>query len=215
MGRVKVCAAASSRATQHSVCTSSLIQTMASYQVFQQTAFCLRGPWLVGSEAGDGTLSGQPTKLSNPRLHEAVLSCLAGGVGGAMWQIWISSWKEADTYDLYHSSLAGESWPWDQLSIKMLLVIKVIPMSLLILPDLIHSGGISSLGHTLDLHISKNHLLSVTLNQSKSYLQDLSKDVDFQVTVESLALAPQGYRPLTHSPQPITGFYNSPKNPQT
>ena len=114
-----------------------------------------------------------------------------------------------------HSSLAGESWPWDQLSIKRLLVVKVFPMSLLILPDLIHSRGISSLGHTLDLHISKNCLLSITLNQSKAYLQDLSKDVDFQVTAETLALAPQGYRPLTHLPRPINWFCNSPKNPQT
>ena len=79
--------------------------------------------------------------------------------------------------------------------------------------DLIHSGGISSLGHTLDLHISKNHLLSSTLKQSKSYLRDLSKDVDFQVTAEALALAPQGYRPLTHSPRPKNWFWNSPKNP--
>lgn len=59
--------------------------------------------------------------------------------------------------------------------------------------DLIHSEGISSRGHTLDLHISKNHLLSSTS-------KDLSKDVDFHVTAEALALAPQGYRPLTHSP---------------
>ena len=101
MGTGRVCAAASSRATQHPVCTSSLHQTMTSYQVFQQTSFWVRGLWLEGSEAGDGTLSGQPIKLSNSRLHEAVLSCLAGGVGGAMWQIWTSSWKEADTYHLH------------------------------------------------------------------------------------------------------------------
>ena len=46
-------------------------------------ADCLlpEGPVAGGSEAGEGTLSGQPIKLSNPRLHEAVLSCLAGGVG--------------------------------------------------------------------------------------------------------------------------------------
>ncbi|KAJ8777224.1 hypothetical protein J1605_014607 [Eschrichtius robustus] len=47
------------------------------------------------------------------------------------------------------------------------------------LPDMAHLEGTSSLGHTLDLHISNSHLVSLTLNQYKAYLQDLVKDMDF------------------------------------
>ena len=58
-------------------------------------------------------------------------------------------------------------------------MVKVVPMCLNTLPDMAHLEGTSSLGHTLDLHISNSHLLSLTLNQYKAYLQDLVKDMDF------------------------------------
>ncbi|KAB0392840.1 hypothetical protein E2I00_008265, partial [Balaenoptera physalus] len=42
------------------------------------------------------------------------------------------------------------SWSQDQLSVKRLLVVKVVPMCLNTLPDMAHLEGTSSLGHTLD-----------------------------------------------------------------
>lgn len=63
-------------------------------QVFQQTIFCPGGLRLVGSEAGDRTLPGQPITLPDPGVSltdrgvtgyvKRVLSCLGGGL--ALWQ---------------------------------------------------------------------------------------------------------------------------------
>eukprot|EP00069_Balaena_mysticetus_P009728 bmy_06371T0 len=63
-------------------------------QVFQQTVFCPGGLRLVGSEAGDRTLPGQPIRLPDPAASltdrgvtgyvQRVLSCLGGGL--ALWR---------------------------------------------------------------------------------------------------------------------------------
>ena len=63
-------------------------------QVFQQTVSCLNGLRLVGSEAGDRTLSGQPMPLPEPGAFltdrgvvgyvSRVLSSLGGGL--ALWR---------------------------------------------------------------------------------------------------------------------------------
>ncbi|VTJ66778.1 Hypothetical predicted protein [Marmota monax] len=63
-------------------------------QVFQKTIFCPGGLRLVGSEAGDRTLSGQPITLPDPGVSltdrgvmgyvKRVLSCLGGGL--ALWR---------------------------------------------------------------------------------------------------------------------------------
>ena len=63
-------------------------------QVFQQTVFCPGGLRLVGSEAGDRMLPGQPIRLPDPAASladksvtdyvQCVLSCLGGGL--ALWR---------------------------------------------------------------------------------------------------------------------------------
>ncbi|XP_040108192.1 interferon regulatory factor 3 isoform X2 [Oryx dammah] len=63
-------------------------------QVFQQTVFCPGGLRLVGSEAGDRMLPGQPIRLPDPAASltdksvtdyvQRVLSCLGGGL--ALWR---------------------------------------------------------------------------------------------------------------------------------
>ncbi|XP_006080150.2 interferon regulatory factor 3 isoform X1 [Bubalus bubalis] len=63
-------------------------------QVFQQTVFCPGGLRLVGSEAGDRMLPGQPIRLPDPAVSltdksvtdyvQRVLSCLGGGL--ALWR---------------------------------------------------------------------------------------------------------------------------------
>nr|ACC60989.1 interferon regulatory factor 3 [Marmota monax] len=63
-------------------------------QVFQKTIFCPGGLRLVGSEAGDRTLPGQPITLPDPGVSltdrgvmgyvKRVLSCLGGGL--ALWR---------------------------------------------------------------------------------------------------------------------------------
>nr|XP_020741254.1 interferon regulatory factor 3 [Odocoileus virginianus texanus] len=63
-------------------------------QVFQQTVFCPGGLRLVGSEAGDRMLPGQPIQLPDPTASltdqsvtsyvQRVLSCLGGGL--ALWR---------------------------------------------------------------------------------------------------------------------------------
>ncbi|XP_061245029.1 interferon regulatory factor 3 isoform X2 [Bos javanicus] len=63
-------------------------------QVFQQTVFCPGGLRLVGSEAGDRMLPGQPIRLPDPATSltdksvtdyvQRVLSCLGGGL--ALWR---------------------------------------------------------------------------------------------------------------------------------
>ncbi|XP_007112499.1 interferon regulatory factor 3 isoform X2 [Physeter macrocephalus] len=63
-------------------------------QVLQQTVFCPGGLRLVGSEAGDRTLPGQPVRLPDPAASltdrgvtdyvQRVLSCLGGGL--ALWK---------------------------------------------------------------------------------------------------------------------------------
>lgn len=79
-------------------------------QVFQQTVFCPNGLRLVGSEAGDGTLPGQPVILPDPGAFltdrgvvgyvRRVLSSLGGGL--ALWRagqwLWAQRLGHCHTY---------------------------------------------------------------------------------------------------------------------
>lgn len=79
-------------------------------QVFQQTVFCPNGLRLVGSEAGDGTLPGQPVTLPDPGAFltdrgvvgyvRRVLSSLGGGL--ALWRagqwLWAQRLGHCHTY---------------------------------------------------------------------------------------------------------------------
>lgn len=79
-------------------------------QVFQQTVFCPNGLRLVGSEAGDGTLPGQPVTLPDPGVFltdrgvvgyvRRVLSSLGGGL--ALWRagqwLWAQRLGHCHTY---------------------------------------------------------------------------------------------------------------------
>ncbi|KAF6288223.1 interferon regulatory factor 3 [Rhinolophus ferrumequinum] len=73
----------------------------------------------------------------------------------------------------------GESWPQDQPWTKKLVMVKVIPTCLRALLEMARSGGASSLGNTVDLHISNSQPLTLTSDQYKAYLQDLVEDMDF------------------------------------
>ncbi|XP_039734574.1 interferon regulatory factor 3 isoform X1 [Pteropus medius] len=79
-------------------------------QVFQQTIFCPKGLRLVGSEAGDKALPGQPITLPDPGVSltdkavtgyvKRVLSSLGGGL--ALWragqQLWAQRLGHCHTY---------------------------------------------------------------------------------------------------------------------
>lgn len=79
-------------------------------QVFQQTVFCPRGLRLVASEAGDGTLPGQPIILPDPGVSltdrgvmgyvRRVLSCLGGGLAlcRAGQRLWARRLGHCHTY---------------------------------------------------------------------------------------------------------------------
>ncbi|XP_037675958.1 interferon regulatory factor 3 [Choloepus didactylus] len=79
-------------------------------QTFQQTVFCPRGLRLVGSEAEEQTLPGQPIRLPDPESAltdqgvvgyvRRVLSCLGGGL--ALWRegqrLWARRLGQCHTY---------------------------------------------------------------------------------------------------------------------
>lgn len=79
-------------------------------QVFQQTVFCPRGLRLVGPEAGDSALPGQPIRLPDPGVSltdravmgyvRRVLSSLGGGLalGRAGQQLWAQRLGHCHTY---------------------------------------------------------------------------------------------------------------------
>ncbi|XP_004381699.1 interferon regulatory factor 3 [Trichechus manatus latirostris] len=208
-------------------------------QVFQQAVFCPGGLRLVGSEAANSTLSGQPMLLPDPGMAltdkgatsfvRRVLSSLGGGL--ALWRAgqqlcarrlghchtywamgeellpdgahgpdgevpkdwegvvfnlgpfvadliaFIEGSKRSPRYTLWFC--IGESWPRDQPWTKKLVMVKVVPTCLRALLDMARVGGASSLETTMDLHISNSHPLSLTSDQYKAYLQDLTEDMDF------------------------------------
>ncbi|KAB1281075.1 Interferon regulatory factor 3 [Camelus dromedarius] len=143
-----------------------------------------------GPMAG-GTI--RPRGVTGYRRH--VLSCLGREVvGSAPWRAWQRfgprAWGTVTGIGLWQEPLTGagpqhdgevpkdkkggmfDLGPFDQLWIKSLLMVKVVPTY-----GPVRSA--SSLENTRDLYISTSHPLPLTSDQFKAYLQDLVKDMDF------------------------------------
>ncbi|KAG8521447.1 Interferon regulatory factor 3 [Galemys pyrenaicus] len=129
--------------------------------------------WAMGEELLPDSGHGQDSEV--PKDKEGVVLDLRPFVAELI--AFIEGSGRSPRYTLWFC--VGESWPQDQPWTKRLVMVKVVPTCLKILLDLARSGGASSLGNSVDLHISNGHPFSFSSDQYKACLQDLLEDMEF------------------------------------